>query len=215
MTEAQVGWHPDPRDPAVMWFWSGTEWTASRAWDGTNWVDRRDTGIEPRVTEPHAKGPGPVTPVNVLAPAETPLQQTATRLSPTGWLLCGGVAAVVVAALLPWAQASELGITVSTKPSGGGPVFLIVLAGLALLIGWPAVRQKVARRRALGLLLMVAIISIFAITNWNSLGDLQHTHRDENITAGSGLVLYTVGVVVLWVSAVRTWRSRLRSTSKP
>jgi hypothetical protein len=114
---------------------------------------------------------------------------------------------------LPWSQASALGITVSSKPTGGGPVFLIVLAALALFIGWPVLRQQMPARRALGLLLMVAVISIFAITNWASLGNLEKSHPDQNITAGSGLVLYTVGVVVLWVCAIRTWRSRVRPSS--
>jgi hypothetical protein len=215
MTEAQVGWHPDPRDPAVMWFWSGSEWTASRVWDGTNWVDRPDPGIRPLGADTQGQAVIPTAPISAPSPAVAAVQMTGARLSTTGWLLCGGVAAVVIAALLPWSQASELGVTVTTKPSGGGPIFLIVLAGLALLIGWPGLGQKMQKRRALGLILMVAVISIFAITNWASLGNLQTSHPDQKITAGSGLVLYTVGVVVLWVSAVRSWRSRVRLTSNP
>jgi hypothetical protein len=214
MAETQVGWHPDPRDPAVMWFWSGSEWTASRVWDGTNWVDRPDP-VRPRDAETRGQEDILAAPISAPSSAGTALQASGTRLSTTGWLLCGGVAAVVIAALLPWSQASELGVTVTTKPSGGGPIFLIVLAGLALLIGWPGLRQKMQKRRALGLILMVAVISIFAVTNWASLGHLQSSHPDQKITAGSGLVLYTVGVVVLWVSAVRSWRSRARLTPNP
>lgn len=213
MAEADVGWHPDPRDPSVMWFWSGTEWTASRVWDGTNWVDRSGPEAPPRQSEPQVPPVARPAPTIVPPPAVAPPQQTVTRPSTTGWLLGAGVVAVVIAALLPWSQASAFGITVSSKPTGGGPVFLIVLAALALFIGFPVLRQQMPTRRALGLLLMVAVISIFAITNWADLGNLQKHHRDENITAGSGLVLYTVGVVVLWVSAIRAWRSRVRPSS--
>jgi len=200
-----------------MWFWSGTAWTASRAWDGSNWVDRHAAGVEQRHVEPPVQVEPPIPVVSPVVPTSAPpppvTPQAGTRVSATGWLLGGGVAAVVVAALLPWSQASEFGVTVTAKPSGGGPVLLIVLAGLALLIGWPGLRQKMPSRRALGLILMVAVLTIFALTNWASLGNLQTSHPHQTISAGSGLVLYTVGVVVLWVSAVRSWRSRQRSTS--
>ncbi len=33
------GWYPDPVDPRVQRFWTGSGWTAQRFWNGAEWVE--------------------------------------------------------------------------------------------------------------------------------------------------------------------------------
>jgi hypothetical protein len=151
-----------------------------------------------------------------------PKLELPVRMSATGWILCGGAAAVAVAALLPWseASASALGVTVSSvssSPSGGGPVLLIVLAAAALGFGWPSLRGELSKWRCLGLAVVAGVLSIFVVSNWSDLGQLQRNNPGVDVTAGAGLYLYTAGVVAIWVSVVREglrWR-RARSVAKP
>lgn len=140
----------------------------------------------PSEQEPSYVGPRPLVKPGALA-----------RMSETGWLLCGGAAAIALGSLLPWAQTSVVGITISASPRGGGPVLLMVLAAAALWIGRPAIQSKLSKRRLAGLTLVAGVLSIFMATNWSDIG--------QGTTAGSGLFLYTAGVVAVWVCVVRVW----------
>ena len=66
-----------------------------------------------------------------------------------------------------------------------------------------------SKRRLLGATVVVAILALLAITNWSDLNTLQGQAASSggfvsvSVSAGSGLVLYTVGVVVLCVLIVR------------
>ena len=78
------------------------------------------------------------------------------------------------------------------------------------------------KRRLLGASATVALLTFFAITNWSDLSNLQQQANQANsgipgipgtggsvtVSAGSGLLLYTVGVVVLCVLIARLWLSR-------
>ena len=148
----------------------------------------------------------PVQQPNYVAPRPLVKPGALARMPATGWLLCGGAAAIALGSLLPWAQVSNaIGITISASPRGGGPVLLMVLAAAALWIGWPAIRSKLSKRRLAGLTLVAGVLSIFVVTNWSDIGQLQSTNPDAQITAGSGLFLYTAGVVVMWVCVARVW----------
>jgi hypothetical protein len=207
------GWYPDPSDRGVQRFWSGTDWVGQRVWDGAKWVDHSDPETSPGPA-PFTPDAATVAPTGLAAPGpqtprRAPQGDLRSRLSTTGWILCGGAAAVVIGSLLPWAQASDaFGITVSASPRGGGPVLLLVLAALGLWAGWPALQGGLSKRRLLGLAVITGILTIFAITNWSDLGSLQSNNHDIEVNAGSGLYLYTAGVVALWACVVRTWRSR-------
>jgi hypothetical protein len=159
---------------------------------------------------------------NHVAAQPQPKPQMPVRMSATGWILCGGAVGVAVAALLPWSQASAsaFGVTVasvSSSPAGGGPVLLIALAAAALGFGWPSLRGELAQRRWLGLVVVAGVLSIFVVTNWSDLSQLQRNNPGVQVTAGAGLYLYTAGVVALWVSVAReaVRRRRAKFIAKP
>ena len=55
---------------------------------------------------------------------------------------------------------------------------------------------------------MVALVlTIFVFSNWSHLSSLQKQYGD--ISAGPGLYLYTVGVVSIWICAMRIWLAGL------
>jgi hypothetical protein len=57
--------------------------------------------------------------------------------------LIGGALAVAIAGFLPWSQASIDGlVAISSKPQGGGPVLLIVLAAIAVAFGYPSLMTR-------------------------------------------------------------------------
>lgn len=175
-----------------------------------------------------APAPNPAAPPDPVAPAPNPVPLAPNPVAPgpdlgaprpsvgwlaqisaTGWLLCGGAAAIVIASFLPWSQASALGITFSSKPSSGAPALLMILAAVALGLGWPGVRGTLSKRRLVGVAIVAGVLSIFVVTNWSDLSKLQSDNPSANISGGSGLYLYTAGVVALWVCAVRVlsaWR---------
>ena len=158
--------------------------------------------------DPVASVPNPVAPGPDLG-APRPSVGSLAQISATGWLLCGGAAAIVIASFLPWSQASALGITFSSKPSSGAPALLMILAAVALGLGWPGVRGTLSKRRLVGVAIVAGVLSIFVVTNWSDLSKLQSDNPSANISGGSGLYLYTAGVVALWVCAVRVllaWR---------
>jgi hypothetical protein len=180
----------------------------------------------PPVTEPAPDRPGvaaPETPAT-KAPVSKRLQETASKwqqaaaskpqqadasipLSVPGLVLCGGAAAIAIAALLPWADASAaLGVTVSTKPPSGGVFLLFILAGVLIWVGWPALRGHISPRRCIGLAVVAGVISVLALTNWAGLGNLQDENPTVDISPGSGLLLYTLGVAVIWVGVVLAFR---------
>jgi hypothetical protein len=160
--------------------------------------------VDPSAQQSDRVGPRPVLRSDTLA-----------RMSTTGWLLCGGAAAVIIASLLPWVSVSSdgIGIPISSSPRGGAPVVFIVLAAAALAFGSPAIRGELPKRRMLGLTLVVAVLSIFVITNWSDLSDLQKANSDLQISGGSGLYLYTVGVVAMWACVIRIWLASRRATT--
>ena len=142
-----------------------------------------------------------------VAPA-LPKPGAIVRLSRTGWILCGSAAAIVLASLLSWSQASALGITISSSPRSGAPVFVMVLAAIALGFGWPSTRGELSKRRVLGLAAVAGVLSIFVVTNWSDLSRLQSADPEAQISAGAGLYLYTAGVVAMWVCVVRASLAR-------
>jgi hypothetical protein len=216
----EPGWYPDPNDAGVMRFWSGNDWVGERVWDGAKWVDRGEPdtvspGLAASTLDATATAPLGLAPPVARTSRLAPQSGSRTSVSTTGWILVGGAVAVVIGSLLPWAQASDaFGITVSASPRGGGPVLLLVLAALGLYAGWPALRGGLSKRRLLGVAVIAGILTIFAITNWSDLGTLQSNDHDIQVNAGSGLYLYTAGVVALWVSVVRTWRPRRRPSAR-
>ncbi len=86
----------------------------------------------------------------------------------------------------------------------------MVLAAAALGIGWPATHSALSKRRFVGLALVAGVLSIFVITNWSDLGTLQTQNPEAQISAGSGLFLYTAGVIAMWVCVVRIFMARRR-----
>lgn len=146
--------------------------------------------------------PGNVAPRPLLKP------DMLARMSANGWILCGGAAAIAIASLLPWAQVSAIGVTISSSPRGGGPVLLIALAAIALGVGWPSMRNTLSQRRLIGLALVAGVLSIFVVTNWSDLSQLQR--NNSGVQAGAGLYLYTAGVVAMWVCVVRASLARRR-----
>jgi hypothetical protein len=66
-------------------------------------------------------------------------------------------------------------------------------------------------------MMVTGVLSIFVVSNWSDLSELQRNNPGVQVTGGAGLYLYTAGVVAMWVSAVREglrWR-RSKSVAKP
>ena len=89
--------------------------------------------------------------------------------------------------------------------------------GASVVAAGPLLTGVLSKRRLLGTTVLVAILTILAITNWSDLHNIQQQSNVNNslvtvtVSAGSGLVLYTVGVVVLCVLIVRLWLFRRRA----
>lgn len=76
MTE-QAGWYPDPRNPRITRFWTGSAWSAERFWDGSAWVERAEWAAPAGVastSQPRAAWTGSPTWAGSQAatPAKTP-----------------------------------------------------------------------------------------------------------------------------------------------
>ena len=136
------------------------------------------------------------------------------QVTRNGWWLLGGVLLVFIGSLLPWAQASVVGTGISSHPGGGAVVIFLFLVICTLVAAWPLLTGVLSKRRLLGTTAVVAILTLFAITNWSDLSKAQQqvnsglTGGLVTVSAGSGLVLYTAGVVVLCVLIVRLWLFR-------
>ena len=106
---------------------------------------------------------------------------------------------------------------ISSHPGGGGVVIFLFLVICTVVAAWPLLTGVLSKRRLLGTTAVVAILTLFAITNWSDLSKAQQqvnsglTGGFVTVSAGSGLVLYTVGVVVLCVLIVRLWLFRRRA----
>lgn len=151
--------------------------------------------------------PGNVAPRPLLKP------DVLARVSANGWTLCGGAAAIVIASLLPWVAVSSdgIGIPISSSPPGSAPLLLMALAAGGLAFGWPVLRSRLSKRRLVGLAVVAGVLSIFVVSNWNDLSSLnQQGQSVVQVSAGSGLYLYTAGVVALWVCVVRVALARRR-----
>jgi len=139
---------------------------------------------------------------------------TVPKFRATGWFLLAGSLAVVIAGFLPWAQLSVEGVDVqNASPQGGGPVVLIVLVAIAIAFGYPSVSiRSLAIWRRIGVTVAVGVLTIFVITNWTDFNHLQTQYGGgqslADVSAGSGLYLYTAGVIAIWISAIRIWLAR-------
>ncbi len=128
-----------------------------------------------------------------------------------GWWLLGGVLLVFIGSLLPWDQESVGGYSgISAHPGGGGVVVFLLLAICTVAVARPLLTGALSKRRLVPTTVVVAILTLLAMTNWSDLHNVEQQADGGYVTvsAGSGLVLYTVGVVVLCTLVVRLWLSR-------
>ena len=154
-------------------------------------------------------------PVSPSISAAMPQWGQVTR---NGWWLLGGALLVFIGSLLPWSQENVGGIAaVSSHPGGGGVVVFLFLAICTVAAAWPLLMGALSNRRLLGSTVTVGLLTLFAITNWSDLHNVQQQAAGGIVTvsAGSGLVLYTVGVVALCVLIVRLWLFRRRAAPTP
>jgi hypothetical protein len=182
---------------------------------GSQVMQTSASGAASLVSDPPAEkpdgSPGSSPPVSQSISVAMPQWGQVTR---NGWWLLGGALLVFIGSLLPWAQASVGGFTgISSHPGGGGVVIFLFLAICTVAAAWPLLVGVLSKRRLLGATVVVAILALLAITNWSDLNTLQGQTSgggfvSVSVSAGSGLVLYTVGVVVLCVLIVRLWLFR-------
>lgn len=198
-----AGWYPSPENGHVTSYWDGTRYTSRRVWNGHEWVESE--------SGPAAGGTAPLT-FDAKAAFATAAGQLGSVSMPGGARFAGlavGCGAAALGALLPWVDMSgPMASRVSTSPASGAAVLFIALAGSALVVGWPLLRSRMSRIRSVGLGLIVALLGLFAVSNWSALGDasqeLEGTYFGQlgaQVSAGGGLMLYTVGVVILVVVA--------------
>ena len=96
-------------------------------------------------------------------------------------------------------------------------VIFLLLVICTVAAAWPLLAGVLSKRRLLGTTAVVAILTLLAITNWSDLHNVQQqaaggfTGGFVSVSAGSGLLLYTVGVVVLCTLIVRLWLFRRRA----
>ena len=217
MMTSERGWYPDPGNEHTMRFWTGTQWIGERVWDGAAWVDRFEPELESPPTAPPAPTPAAV-PVSLRLP-----------MSRTAWLLFGGCAVAAVGTLLPWEQdTTAFGGSVSAGPSSvpGGVAMLVALLAAVVWIGWPTREGALSKARRVGLTVVAALLTVFAFGKFAALGNAASAQSDLGVNsgsdlfggtqtsvglsyhAGSGLYIYTAGVLAIWVGVVRAWLSR-------
>jgi Protein of unknown function (DUF2510)/zinc-ribbon domain len=169
----------------------------------------------PMASSPTPSQASPPPPQNAVGAGFAGVRSTIPRFRATGWFLIAGAVGVAIAGFLPWAQVSVEGVVVeSVSKPAGGVVFLIVLAAAALAFGYPAVntRSLVIWRR-IGITVMVIVLSIFVITNWSDFNSIRNQFGSSDgiadVNAGSGLYLYTVAIVAIWISVIRIWLAKV------
>ena len=185
---------------------------------GSQVMQNRASGGAPLVSDPAEKpdgSPGSSPPVSQSISVAMPQWGQVTK---KGWWLLGGALLVFIGSLLPWAQASAGAVVaVSSQPGGGGVVIFLFLVICTVVAAWPLLTGVLSKRRLLGTTAAVGLLTLFAITNWSDLHNVEQqaagglTGGFVTVSAGSGLVLYTVGVVVLCVLVVRLWLFRRRA----
>jgi hypothetical protein len=202
------GWYPDPSDEHTMRFWTGTQWMGERVWDGTEWIDQ----IDPDMNVAPTATPQPT----VAAPVAT-----RPPMSRTAWLLFAGCAVAAVGSMLPWEQdTTPFGGQVSAGPSSvpGGVAMLMALLAAVVWVGWPTRVGAMSKKRRVGLTVVAAALSIFAFGEFAALGNADLNGGSDlfggtptgglSYHAGSGLYIYTAGVLAVWVGVVRAWLAR-------
>ncbi|MGH9079388.1 MAG: hypothetical protein ACRDYE_04785 [Acidimicrobiales bacterium] len=140
------------------------------------------------------------------------------KLTATAWLLTIGLIVAAIGTLLPWEQ-DQLSINVlgdqinsgsaSRGPSNsGGALFLLLaLIAVSIWLSWPALSgRSLSPVRAIGLTVMVAILTFFAIAKFAALGSANEPGVSYH--AGLGLLLYTAAIVLTWVGVIRVWLNR-------
>ena len=136
------------------------------------------------------------------------------QVTRNGWWLLGGALLVFIGSLLPWAQASIGGVALTSAHPGGGSVVIFLLLVICMVAaGWPLLTGALSKRRLLGTTVVVAVLTLLAITNWSDLSKAQRAGAGfVTVSAGSGIWLYTLGVVALCVLIVRLWLVRRRAS---
>jgi hypothetical protein len=174
-----------------MQYWTGSEWTGEKVWNGQAWADAA-TGS------------------SVAVSSEVAVSTVQTRPPTTFLALCGGAAAIALGALLPWAEAGQtLGGTVTVSPPGGGVVFLWALAGAVVWLSFTALHGSLSMPRRLGLTALAALLTLFVFSNFSAVSQ----YEDLGVRAGTGLYLYSAGVVAVVVGVVRAWFTSLRKAT--
>lgn len=190
----------------------------------TSTADGRSSVSEPPARDP--AGPSGFNPtVSQSISAVMPQWAQVTR---NGWWLLGGALLVFIGSLLPLGQESIDGEAAgSLHHSGGAVVVFLLLALCTVMAALPLLTGVLSKRRLLGATVVVAILTLFAITDWSGLSSIQKqanhassgifgipgTGGSVTVSAGSGILLYTVGVVVLCVLVVRLWLFRRRAAA--
>jgi len=150
------------------------------------------------------------------------------QMTRNGWWLLGGLLLVFIGSLLPEGQESIDGDAAgSLHHTGGGVVIFLLLAIFTVVAAWPLLTEVLSKRRLFGTTVLVAILTLLAILNWSDLNSVRQQANQANrgipgipgtggsvtVSAGSGLLLYTVGVVALCVLIVRLWLFRRRAAA--
>jgi hypothetical protein len=107
----------------------------------------------------------------------------------------------------------------NVSKQGGGEVLLIVLAAIAVAFGYPALNARsLAIWRRIGITVTVIVLSIFVISNWSDFNSIRSQFDSStglaSVNAGSGLYLYTVAVIAIWISAVRIWLAKIDHSAR-